>query len=56
MTRLPSEPPDVPDDDEDEEAFEHILTCFVCGQSFDMRDEQQLEHHEQEFHAPLPRN
>jgi Fe2+ or Zn2+ uptake regulation protein len=39
-----------------DEASEHILTCVVCGQSFDIRDEAQLEHHEREMHHPLPRH
>lgn len=33
---------------------EHILTCVVCGQSFDMRDLAQLAYHEAEMHQPLP--
>ena len=40
----------------DDDPSEHILTCVVCGQSFDMRDMEQLEHHEQETHQSLPRH
>jgi len=40
----------------DDEDREHILTCLTCGPSFDMRDEKQLEHHEQEMHEPLLRH
>ncbi len=47
-TREKPPPPD--------EEGEYILTCVVCGQSIDIRDEAHLEHHEQEMHNPLPRH
>jgi len=31
---------------------EHIVICPVCGQMFDCRDRQQVDHHSTGRHAP----
>ena len=36
----------------DEQNEEHLVICPSCGQVFDCRDKDQLEHHESEEHAP----
>jgi hypothetical protein len=41
-------------DDEPANEADHFEICPVCGQAFDRRDLDQVLHHDEDAHDPIP--